>query len=66
MADEEAGTEGPPMAPKPKELEGWPPTVPGEAEEALLSHLLSTDATNKYFCNHFEFLPDDFKVHTFT
>lgn len=28
MADEEAGTEGPPMAPKPIELEGWPPTVP--------------------------------------
>lgn len=29
MPDEEVGTEGPPMALKPKELEGWPPTVPG-------------------------------------
>ena len=28
MAEEEAGTEGPPMAPYPTELEGCPPTVP--------------------------------------
>lgn len=33
MAEEEEGTEGPPIASYPRELEGCPPTVPGSTRD---------------------------------